>query len=103
MATVRAERRQRCPLRPSNRSVPSYRPLQRRGCTGASRPCGAGAGAGQPTAPGGDERRRQWSPRGGPLQAQGSGGTADALRRVHRRREPGIAARSPQAPPVCGQ
>jgi hypothetical protein len=31
MAIVSAERRQRCPLRPRNLSVPSYRPLQRRG------------------------------------------------------------------------
>jgi hypothetical protein len=102
-ATVRAERRQRGPLRPSNLGVPSSRPRQRRGCTGAVRPCGAGSGEGQPTSPGCDDRRRQWGQRGCPSNAQGSGRLAYALLRVHRRSETVIVERAPQVHPVGGQ
>jgi hypothetical protein len=60
-------------LRPRNLSVPSSRPRQRGGCTGAVRPGVSGAGEGQPAAPRHDSRPEPGAGAAVQSQAKGSG------------------------------
>jgi hypothetical protein len=74
--------------RPSNLSVPSYRPLQRGGGTGGVRQVVSGSGEGPHTFPGHDYRRIDRRRRRGPITGPGlrateplcSGACADAVR-----------------------
>jgi hypothetical protein len=98
-----AENAQHGPLRPRTVSVPSCRPRQRHGCTGLVRPCGPGAGEGQPTATVGGPRRLRRSRSRRPINASGSGRAADGLGCGHGRSGSRMAERHRQADPSVVQ
>jgi hypothetical protein len=67
------------PLRPSNRSGPSYRPSHQGGCTSSVRQCASGSGEGQRTSSLCDHRRMSGAGTGVQSTAEGSGGVASVL------------------------
>ena len=69
-------------LRPSNKAVPSYRPLHKEGCTCTVRQLAPGVGEGQHTGTVDDLRRMYKSQSGRPINRQGSGKRANVLLRV---------------------
>jgi hypothetical protein len=103
MSIASAARLRASLLRPSNISVPSYRPRPQDGSTGSVRQFVSGSGEGQPTVTLRDYRYIYQSQSECPINAQGSGRNAYALLRIHRRRAPSLRECSLQAEPVHGQ